>query len=77
MNRKLLLSLAGASAAVVMAFGTAQAAPGSSTADALRSYAQQESATQDVYWRRRGCHVRCHWHRGHRHCRRVCHRRWY
>jgi hypothetical protein len=76
MHRKLLLSLVGASAAVVMAVGTAQAAPGSSAGDALRSYAQDQSAVQDVRWHRR-CYNRCHWHRGHRHCRRVCHRRWW
>jgi hypothetical protein len=75
MNRKLLLSFAGASAAVVMAVGTAQAAPGSSAGDVLRSYAQEQSTVEDVRWRRRHCHTRCWWHRGHRHCRRVCNRR--
>jgi hypothetical protein len=76
MKRKLLLSLAGASAAAVMALGTAQAAPGSSAADTLRSYSQQESTVQDVRWRRH-CRHRCYWHHGRRHCRPVCHRRWY
>src|SRR5215510_3697263 len=37
MNRKLLLTLLGASAALVMAVGTTQAAPASSAGDALRS----------------------------------------
>ena len=73
MNRNLLLSLLGASAAVVMAVATAQAAPQSSVGDALRSYAQGESAVQQVYWRRH-CHKRCWWHHGRRHCNRACHR---
>jgi hypothetical protein len=47
---------AGASAALLMAFGAAQAAPAAGAGDALRGYAQQESAVQDVYWRRH-CHV--------------------
>lgn len=76
MKRKLLLSLAGASAAVVIGLATAQAAPQSSVGDAVRSYAQDQSAVKDVRWHRR-CHYRCHWHRHHRHCRRVCHRRWW
>jgi malate/lactate dehydrogenase len=75
MHRKLLLSLVGAGAAVVMAVGTAQAAPASSAGDVLRSYAQDQSAVQDVRWHRR-CYNRCWRHRGHRHCRRVCNRRW-
>ena len=36
----------------------------------------QQAAVQDVHFRRYyHCHRRCWWHRGHRHCRRVCHRR--
>jgi hypothetical protein len=76
MKRNLLLSLAGASAAVVIGLATAQAAPQSNVSDALRSYAQDESAVQDVRWRHR-CYKRCYWRHHHRHCHRVCHRRWY
>jgi len=76
MNRKLLLSLLGASAAVVLAVGTAQAAPASSTGEALRSTAQDLSSVQDARWHRR-CYDRCHWRHGRRHCHRVCHRRWW
>jgi hypothetical protein len=75
MKRNLLLSLAGASAAIVNGLATAQAAPSSSVGDAVRSYAQDQSAVQDVRWHRR-CYNRCHWHHGRRHCRRICHRRW-
>ena len=71
MKRNLLLSLAGASAAIVIGLATAQAAPSSSVGDALRSTAQNQSVVQDVHWRRyRHCHRVCRWHRG---CHRVCH----
>jgi hypothetical protein len=76
MNRKLLLSLAGACAATMIAFGAAQAAPASSTVDSLKAIGQAQSTTQDVRWHRH-CYNRCHWHHGHRHCRRVCTRRWW
>ncbi|HEU0160284.1 MAG TPA: hypothetical protein VFR00_13265 [Hyphomicrobiaceae bacterium] len=76
MKRNLLLSLAGASAAIVIGLATAQAAPSSSVGDAVRSYAQDQSAVQDVRWHRH-CYNRCHWHHGRRHCRRICHRRWW
>ena len=69
MNRKLLLSLAGAAAVGLMVCGTAQAAPASGSLDALRVLgAEQSQVEQARCWRR------CFRHRGHYHCRRVC--RW-
>jgi len=68
MNRKLLLTLLGASAALVMAVGTTQAAPASSAGETLRSTAQNQSVVQGVDWRR---HCHCHrWgcHRRHHRC---------
>ena len=61
MNRKLLLSLAGAAAAACMLYGTAQAAPASSgSLDALKTLgADQSTVEQARCWRR------CWRHRGH------------
>jgi len=75
MTRKLLLSFAGAGVAVVMAAATAQAAPGVNAGEPMRSTAQDQSPVQDVRWHYR-CYNSC-WRgrHGHRHCRRVCHRR--
>ena len=72
MNRKLLLSAAGAAVAVLMACGTAQAAPASGSLDTLKILGAEQSNVEQARWR---CYRRCWWHRGHRHCRRVC-RRW-
>ena len=73
MNRKLVLSLAGAAAAVFMAVGTAQAAPPTSSLDTLKTLGQQQSNIEQI---RRRCRWRCH-HRWstRRVCRRVC--RWW
>jgi hypothetical protein len=75
MNRKLLLSLAGAAAGAFMVCGTAQAAPsGSSALDALKTLGAEQSQVEQV----RRCWRRCYRHRGHYHCRRVCRsRRWW
>ena len=73
MNRKLVLSLAGAAAAVCMAVGTAQAAPASGgSLDALKTLGAEQSQVEQV----RRCWRRCYRHRGHYHCRRVCRRWW-
>lgn len=73
MNRKVLLSLAGAAAAVLMVCGTAQAAPGAGgSLDALKTLSAEQSQIEQV----RRCFRRCYRHRGHYHCRRVCRRWW-
>ena len=72
-NRKLLLSLAGAAAAACMIYGTAQAAPASGPSlDALKTLGSDQSTVEKARcWRR--C-WRSRW--GYR-CRRVCRgRRW-
>ena len=68
MTRTLMLSLAGAVAATILAFGVAQASPATGALDSLRSASQ--STVEQTHYR---CHRHCWWHRGHRHCRRVCH----
>jgi len=73
MNRKLLLSLAGAAAAAFMVCGAAQAAPGAGgSVDALKTLGAEQSQVEQV----RRCWRRCYRHRGHYHCRRVCRRWW-
>jgi hypothetical protein len=69
MNRKLLLSAAGAAVAVFMACGAAQAAPATSTLDTLRTLGAEQSNVEQARWR---CYRRCWWRGGHRHCRRWC-----
>jgi len=73
MNRKLLLSLAGAAAAVCIAYGTAQAAPATGSLEGLKTLGLEQSNVEQV---RRRCHRRCWRHRGHWHCRRWCRRWW-
>ncbi len=73
MNRKLLLSLAGAAAAVFMAVGTAQASPATGTLDTLKTLGAEQSNVEQAHW---NCRRRCWRHRGHWHCRRVCRRWW-
>ena len=73
MKRKLLLSAAGAAAAVFIAYGgSAQAAPASSGLDSLRLLGFEQSSVEQA---RRRCYRRC-WRtrRGWR-CRRWCRRR--
>jgi hypothetical protein len=71
MNRKLLLSLAGAAAGACMFLGTAQAAPASGSGlDALKTLGSDQSTVEKAR-----CWRRCWRHRGHWHCRRYC-RRW-
>jgi len=74
MKRKLLLSAAGAAAAVFIAYGTAaQAAPATGQLDALKTLGQDQSSVEKAR-----CWRRCWRHRGHYHCRRYCrrYRRW-
>lgn len=74
MNRKVLLSLAGAGVAAFMVCGAAQAAPASSgSLDALKTLGAEQSQVEQV----RRCWRRCYRHRGHWHCRRVCRRWWW
>jgi hypothetical protein len=79
MTRKLLLSLAGASAAICIGFSVAQAAPAGATLDSLRTLGLGQSNVEKTHWRRyRHCHRRCWRSRWGYRCRRVCHggRRW-
>jgi hypothetical protein len=73
MNRRLMLSLAGAATGLFLALGSAQAAPAATGLDTLRTLGAEQSNVQDAHWGR--CYRRCWRHRGHYHCRRVC-RRW-
>jgi hypothetical protein len=66
MNRKLVLSLAGAAAAVFMAFGAAQAAPSYSSLPTLQTF--QGSAVAPVHCRR---YRHCHGPRWNRWCHRC------
>lgn len=71
MKRKLLLSAAGAAAAVFLAYGSAQAAPaaGSGALDSLRVLGLEQSNVEQA---RRRCHRRC-WRTRHGwRCRRWC-----
>jgi hypothetical protein len=72
MNRKLVLALAGAAAAVFMAVGLAQAGPTSTPLPALQSIPSSNVAPAHCTFFYH-CHRRCWWHRGHRHCRKWCH----
>jgi hypothetical protein len=69
MNRKLMLTLAGAAAAVFMAWGSSQASP------AFTPVPWAGSAVEQVHCRAyRHCHRRCHWTRWGLRCHRRCHR---
>jgi hypothetical protein len=70
MKRTLLLSAAGAAAAVFIAYGSAQAAPASSTLDGLRVLGLEQSNVEQA---RRRCHRRCWRTRWGWRCRRWCH----
>jgi hypothetical protein len=69
MNRKLLLSLAGAAAAVCVAYGTAQAAPARASLDGLKTLGLEHGNIEQARWR---CHRRCWRYRGQWRCRRWC-----
>jgi hypothetical protein len=69
MTRKLLLAFAGASAAALISFGAAQAAPGSSGFQTLKAMGVEQSAVEEA---RRRCRRSCWRHRGHWHCRTRC-----
>jgi hypothetical protein len=71
MNRKLLLSAAGAAVAVFMACGTAQAAPATGTLDTLKTLGAEQTNVEPAQYRRRHCR---HYRYSHRRCWR---RRWY
>ncbi len=71
MNRKLLLSLAGAAVGALMVCGAAQAAPATGSLDGLKTLgAEQSQVEQARCWRR------CWRRHGHWHCRRWCRRWW-
>jgi hypothetical protein len=74
MKRTLLLSAAGAAAAVLMAYGTAQAAPATSPLEALKTLGAEQSYVEEARWRR--CHRRCWRTRYGWRCRRWCRRRY-
>jgi hypothetical protein len=79
MTRKLFLSLAGGAAAVCIAYGSAQAAPISSSIESLRLLGLEQTNVEQSHWRRyRHCHRRCWRGRWGYRCRRWCHRgrRW-
>jgi hypothetical protein len=73
--RRLFWGISGLVIAIGLALssvGTAQAAPISAAAAASQNAG---SLATPVHCRPyRHCHRRCWWHRGHRHCRRFCHR---
>lgn len=74
MNRRLLLSLAGAAAAVCLVVGTAQASPATGSLESLKTLGAEQSNVEQARWR---CHRRCwrgRW--GRWHCRRICRRWW-
>ena len=71
MTRTLLLSFTGAVAAGILAFGVAQASPATGSLDSLRTVGASQSTVEPAHYRR--CHRHCWRHRGHWHCRRVCH----
>jgi hypothetical protein len=71
MNRKLLLSVAGAATAVLLTYGTAQAAPASASLDGLKTLGLEQSNVEQA---RRRCHRRCWRTRWGWRCRRWC--RW-
>ena len=70
MNRKLLLSAAGAAAGLFLALGTAQAAPAANGLETLRTLNAEQGTVEQARW---SCRRRC-WRgwRGHLHCRRWC-----
>jgi hypothetical protein len=73
MNRRVTLTLAGAAAAVFIAWGSAQAAPAFTPVPSMQEFAG--SVVEQVHCRRyRHCHRRCHWTRWGWRCWRRCHR---
>jgi len=72
MKRKLLLTAAGAAAAVFITYGSAQAAPASAALDSLRLLGLEQSSVDQV---RRRCYRRCWGTRRGWRCRRWCRRR--
>jgi hypothetical protein len=73
MNRKLLLSMAGAAVGALMVCGTAQAAPAATgSLDALKTLGAEHSQVEKAR-----CWRRCWRHRGRWHCRRYCRRGWW
>jgi len=73
MKHKLLLSAAGAAAAMFIAVGAAQAAPATGSLDSLKLLGSDQSTVEKAR-----CWRRCWRHRGHWHCRRWCRwRRWW
>jgi len=72
MKRTLLLSAA-AAAAVFIAYGSAQAAPATSSLDALKTLGTEQSTVEQARCHRRCWRTRYGWR-----CRRWCsHRRYY
>jgi hypothetical protein len=71
MKRKLLLSAAGATAAVFLAYGSAQAAPaaGSGSLDALKTLGLEQSNIAQAH---RRCYRRCWRTKWGWRCRRWC-----
>lgn len=73
MNRKVMLTLAGAAAAIFIAWGSAQAAPAFTPVPNVQEFAG--SAAEPVHCRRyRHCHRRCRLTRWGWRCWRSCHR---
>jgi hypothetical protein len=70
MNRKLLLSLAGAAAGAFLMFGTAQAAPATGALDGLKTLGVEQAQVEQAHWRGRSRWRRCHYRRWSRwgHC---------
>jgi hypothetical protein len=74
MNRKMFLTVAGAAMGAFMVFGSAQAAPATTTGslDALKTLGVGQSQVEQAH-----CWRRC-WRRGgYWHCRRWCRRWWW
>ena len=64
MNRKLLLSLAGAAVGAFMVCGAAQAAPAATgSLDALKTLGVEQSQVDQAHWRGRSRWHRCHYRR--------------
>ena len=67
-----------------LSFSGASAAPAGQLPETVRSLMGAASPLEAVQhrrwhhrrWRHRRCYRVCRWHRGHRHCRIVCRRRW-
>jgi hypothetical protein len=73
MNRKVMLTLAGAAAAVFIAWGPAQAGPAFTPVPGMQEFAG--SVAEPVHCRSyRHCHRHCHLTRWGWRCHRRCHR---